>query len=638
MRDCFLKYLENPSGENDKLIQKVSALKNAWIEDRDRINAKTWRNNVMFYSGNHYARENNSSSNIYRVRLKENHLNNTVSRLLSIVVQNMPIVRAFPASDNSTDVDDAKNTEMYMKYFWRTKRLDDKFAKFVKYALIFGDAFIYRTWNPDLGGKMVLGGDEVEGGEKKVSMYRGDPEVFVDDPFKVAVRPGIEDFNDMYDIIRSVPVSKSMLEEKYGEIEAEPVTTYSSFSGKMKQDEDNVILHSYFHKPTSWFEEGCLVQWVGNKILKARVSTEAEVELPFAHLGFDKIPLRFWSQSNVEQVIDLNEQLNRAASMIIEARNLVARPRVIVSNEAKVPAQTITDRPGDILRYAQAGGKPEFVVPNFNFTELANHKADLRNAISQVSGITSASRGEVPAATRTALALQLVMENDRSQFLPFIKSFHQAILDASRGVLSEAAANITEDDPRVIKIEGKDSTTRTFHGGMIPSQLDLYLEDTNPLGWTAAGRIENIMELAKAGVVKDRNQLLEMLKLTSADPAFEIENINRQNQKKENALLDAGEFVEIGSQDDDTLHMEEIVKIMASFEYKSKPNEVKRAFEAHAQAHQERLNAAMNMGAPGGDSGGIKSGGINPEQAASQAQMPMPGDNMNELLTSSRSG
>lgn len=635
IRDLAAKYFENPELNGDKLVAKLQSMKETWVGERDKTNARIWRNSVAFYAGNHYVRDLYNTSNAYRVRVRENHINNIMNRLLSVVVQNMPIVRCFPATDSAQDVQDAQNTEAYGKYFWRIKRLESQLSKYVRYSLIFGNAFSWRGWNPDLGGKMVLNPDETETGEKEIESYRGDIEFHIDDPFKVAVRPGIDEWLDHYDILRSVPVSRAMLEGKFGEIEADPAVVLNSQTGDYRIDEDNIVLNHYYHKPTPWFEEGLYVAWAGKKILKARPATKSEIELPVTFMGFDKVPMKFWHLSSIEQVMDLQEQLNRAASMIIEARNLVARPRVLASNQSKVPTQSLSDRPGEVIRYDAAGGVPQFHVPPFNFAELAAHKGDVRDAIGMVTGMTMASRGEIPAATRTALALQLVLEQDRSQYLPYIKNFHQSILDVMNGIFSEAAANIDESDPRTIKIEGKIRTTRTFHGGMVPSPLDLYLEDTNPLGWTSAGRVEQIQEIAKMGLIRDPNTLLEMLHINSADPAYESANINRQSQQKENELLDRGEPVEVNIAENHAIHLEEIDKVMASFEFRYRPQPIKDLFHAHRQAHVDMMQQAA---APMPAEGQIRPAGADLGALSDMGAAPQPGENLEKLLTSARAG
>ena len=185
---------------------------------------------------------------------------------------------------------------------------------------------------------------------------------------------------------------------------------------------------------------------------------------------------------------------------------MVARPRVLAANQSKIPSQSLTDRPGEIVRYDASGPAPIFYVPPFNFAEMQAHKSDLRNAISQVMGMSMASRGEIPQGARTALALQLVLEQDRSQFLPLIKSIHQGIIDMMTNIFELSAQYIDEDDPRNVKIEGNKGSEFVFDGSMVPSPLDVYLEDTNPLGWTATGRIEGALELVKAGLITDKTK------------------------------------------------------------------------------------------------------------------------------------
>lgn len=627
IRDAYTKYKENPELNGDKLIACLESYRQSWHGER-KTQERLWRQTAAFYGGDHYVRDPGSSSApTYRVKLRENHVNNSLNRMLSIFVQNLPVPRVFPNTINYEDVQNAENSEAYVKYFHRKSKMEQKYIKAIKYAAIFGNGFLFRQYDPDKGGKVVLDTTESESGEKELHEYRGEIAVMVDDPFRINVRPGIDEMDDMYDFMRSIPTSRDALESKYGPIEAEPANAYNAYTGSVRQDDERIMQHHYYHKPTPWFEEGLYVCWAGKKLLKVRPAAECETELPLIHLPFDKSPMRFWGTSSIEQVMDLQEQLNRAASMIVEARNLMARPRVLASNEAKIPAQALSDRPGEIIRYALAGGKPSFETPNFNFTELAAHKADVRNALQQVIGITSASRGEIPAATRTALALQLVLEQDRSQYLPFIKCYHQSILDINMGVLQTAAEFFDSEDPRVIKIEG-DQDSRTFHGGMVPSPLDMYLEDTNPLGWTAAGRTESVMELVKAGVIQDRHQVLEMLKLNSPDPAFEFVNINRQAQLKENEMLKKGQMLQIGPEDNDAVHLDEITKTMASFSFRYLPRAVQDAFKAHAEAHKARVSQM----APASQGKAATSGGIDPKSALSMLQAPQPGQNLEALL------
>jgi len=624
IRDAYHKYLKNPDLNEDTLLAALKNHKSTWLEERKSQHDSTWRQNAAFYSGNHYIRD----SKAYQARVRENHTNNTISRMVSIFVQNLPIVRVFPASSSDTDVRNAENTETYGRYFWRVKKLEQKLLKFIRYSAIFGNGFIFPWWNPDLGDKILLESDENPSDKPKIDYYEGDIQVDIDDPFRICVRPGIDELDDMYDFIRSVPCNRQYLEQKHGEIEADSVNALNAYSNTIRTDCDMIMQDHYFHKPTSWFEEGLYVCWAGNKILRVRPSNETERNLPLVHLPFDKPPMRFYGMSSIEQVMDLQEQLNRAASMIIEARNLVARPRVISSVEAAIPGQTLSDRPGEHVKFKLAGGPPRFEVPNFNFGEMQAHKTDIKNSIQDVMGITSASRGNIPAATRTALALQLVLEQDRSQYLPFIKSFYQSISDMMSIVFDLAAENLAEDDPRVIKVEGT-SSHRTFHGKMVPSPLEIYLEDTNPLGWTAAGRTEQVMNLVDKQVVTDRNQVLEMLKINNTDPAYRYLNVHKSAAQRENEDLKKGKLLHIGPEDDDVIHLEEHVPLVASYEFRNYPKAVQDAIQFHVEEHKQRHT--QNQSPPGqAQPGALREGGGNPDLQS--LQPPVQNESMQQLL------
>ncbi len=656
IKDAWAKYKQDPEGNKDVLVKCLQDFHDRWKTERKQVYEPGWRSKAAFYAGNQYVRMQRSSNN-YRVQLRENHTNATITRILSIVSQNLPIVRVFSNSTSIEDGMNAETTELYGKYYWRKRKLETTFMNWIKHTLIFGSSFLFTDWDQNLGDKLVLNADETESGDKETVDYKGDIKVSVENPFKIVMRPGMEEFDDHYDFIRDVSANRWEMEQKYGEIKADPVSVYNVHTGETRKDVDTILVHHYYHMPTPWFEEGLYACWVGGKLLHARVANESETQLPLVHLPFDKIPLSMYGLSTIDQIMDLQEQLNRAASMIVEARNLVARPRWWAANQLNIPDQMFTDRPGSIMRFDAVPGVPEpkAVVPSFNFTELANHKADVRSAMGMVSGLTGASRGEIPAATKTALALQLVLEMDRSHYLPFINNMHQGLIDVMYNIFAKCAEFIGDDDPRKIKIEGDSAFGRLFHGGLVPSPIDLYLEDTNPLGWTAAGRIEQIGTLIDRGVVSDKNQALEMLDIKSPDPAYKRLNINKQCQAKELELLKKGQRVEIGPEDDDPIHLDVLTEYMASWEFKQQSTPVREACIDHATQHKARLAqaaapapgaapspaGAIGPGAgapPMGGAGAVKTAGAQDalSKYAQGQQGPNIAGDIEKLLTSSR--
>jgi len=591
--------LKDPDSCSDESIVKlVEELRLDWLKSRQQKgHDRQWLTNIKFYAGDHYVRQNSKGSGGgYKVRLKENHVNNIVQRFVSIVLQSMPIVRVFPVGADWTDRQNAEKTEEFGKYYWRTQKVEKKIKRLIQHAGIFGDGFIHAAWNPDVGDYVHLDAEETDTGKKGEGYWQGETELSNDQPFSILPRPGYEDMDDLPDVIRQKPCSKADLETRYGPIEAESVKFGTTSQSSVREDSNMVMKNEYYHKPTSWWPEGAYICWAGNKLFKVQKFPYKKLKaLPIVKLGFDQIPGQFFCQGVLDQIIDLQEQLNKAASMIIEARNLMARPRWLASNEAKVSSQQFTDRAGDVIKYAKAGGAPTPFVPSFNFNELSANKADIRNAMGQVSGITGASRGEIPAATRTALALQLVLEQDRSQFMPFISEMKQVVIDIMQMVFLITAENIDRDDARLVKIEGKSKPT-LFHGGMVPTPLDIYLEDTNPLGWTAAGRIESVMELVNGGLIKDQNQALEMIDIKSPDPAYRLQDINRQAAEKENEDLMEGKILDPLAEDMDMAHLDVHLRLASTYEFRTYPPVVQKAITYHIEKHKERerqFGAAM---------------------------------------------
>lgn len=596
VRDAWARYKQNPELEKDTLISALNALKDAWKREREP-HERGWRNNVAFYKGDHYVRRPVGSTADFRVRIRENHTNNIINRQIAIITQNPPITRVFPESDQWEDEQKADTCEKFLKYQHRRDKMELKLVKNTKFACTFGNAFAWWGYDPYAGGEVHLDASETKSGDPETRHYRGDVKVEIFDPFKILVRPGIDEWDDMYDCIRSVAANRDEFEAIYGKIEGEEIKAKNAYTASVRHDPDMLLVNHYYHIPTNWFEEGLYVCWSGSTIMKAISWPYRARKLPGDHLHFDKPAMSFWAMATIDNLIDLQEQLNRASSMIVEARNLVARPRVLAANQANVPAQSLTDRPGEILRWDASKGAPppQFIVSNFNFAEMSAHKNDLRNQMGSVSGVTAVSRGEIPPSITTAFGLQLAIEQDRSQFSTFIRQMNYSMLEIGKGVLDVAAEYFPQDDPRLIKIEGNTGYS-SFHGRMVPSELDCYLEDTNKLGWTASGRIEQSIKLAEAGIIQDKNQILEMIDLPSTDPAFEYTRINRRAQQKEILELEKGILVPIGPEDNDDIHLRELLKVIGdNVAFRKKPKPVQDAFLDHAKQHKDRIAMAAQQ-------------------------------------------
>lgn len=616
---CFLD-----KNDPSELLKCVQNYKDQWLKDRQVSQDGKWRQSKLFYTGDHYVRSGNFlESSQYRVRVKENHINNIVQRIQSIFVQNTPIVRVFPNTTSYKDQQDAETCEAYLKMYSRQHKLDIGFGTLVKMGIMFGNGFRYTYYDPEATGVITF--DESSG--QKVVRYQGEIKTKFESPMRYCFRPGIFSLEDHYDYIRFEPAIKADLESVYGEISSEPFKVFNPISGTTRIDDDLIVKNEYWHKPTSWFPEGLYVCWAGNKILKAMEWPfedkfgNKKCEWNISHLTFDNVPDQFWALSTIEQVMDLQEQLNKAASMIIEARNLMARPRVVVSHEAQVPAQSITDRPGDILRYKLAGGEPKFITPHFNFSELAAHKQDVRQALGDVAGVSTASRGDIPVHVKTATALQLVLEQDRSQYVPFIKSYHTCVNESYQNILSISGQFITIDDPRVVKLENTYGVARVFHGGVVPSPLDVQLDNTNSLGWTPAMKAERIDTMIDKGLITDPNVAFEMLELNLPNPAFESIRINRQTAQQEIEQMNLGHPQNVGVADNHEVHLAEHDKFIAQYSFKSMPKIIQELHIAHRKEHIDAIAASQGGGGNAGvpQDGGQAVGGSGGEAAISQA-------------------
>jgi hypothetical protein len=558
---------------DEELIKCLLGMKEGWLDYRKQNYDSQWLTNLAFFSGDHDVRLRKARSGQYRVRLKENHIPNIVNKTASLFIQNIPACKVMPMSTKPNDVSNAELCNAYLKHFWFKNNVDATLRRAIKNLCIFGNAFISLKYEEQ----------EMLAGIEQSPFIKGEIILTCEDPFKVILRPTTEDFAEAKDFIKMTSVSKYFIKKKYGVTKTDDVNIYLPTTNGSKVDEENCVVYEYYHLPTTYCPTGMYVVWTGKTILEKHEYPYHYNRLPLYHMVYNQIPTRIYGGSQLEDLIELQEQLNRGISMEVENRNIMANPMFLVPKEAEIPKEAIVATPGAIIRYAN-NVAPTAVIHGFNFGEINASNTIKRETINQLSGAGGAGGGGIPSNINTAQAYQLFLEQNRSIFVPVIKDLQGMVLNMNEGILNIARSHLDENDKVLIRLK-EDEDPAVFSKTAIPDQIDVRLENVNPLFWTEAGKKEEIMELIKMGIVTDKQQALKMLQLNITDPVFETLDINRKSAQKEIEQMNLAIPQTVGPADMHSAHLDEHDKVIARYSFRSLPEQVQAIHLAHREQH-----------------------------------------------------
>ncbi len=172
-----------------------------------------WRNSFYSYNPNRYSNGNTmlaGQNNEWRV-MKVNEYKNLIDHIQNLTITDRPV---WQASAINTDAQSRKQciiAEGLLDYTIRAKRVERHLNDATKFALLFGDGFVFQKWDGNAGDKVAT--DE-ETGESK---YTGDIRYTAVEAVDLIRDPNLSSFNKRSWVIVRTYENKYDLAAKYPE-------------------------------------------------------------------------------------------------------------------------------------------------------------------------------------------------------------------------------------------------------------------------------------------------------------------------------------------------------------------------------------------------------------------------------------
>lgn len=533
----------------DKVRERLAAVGMQWFrmcQNQRARQERQWYLNYAFYSGNQYVRfRSTSSANFdlytpkapyYKVRLTINQIRKIVRKEVSRLTAQKPNAFVVPASTEDADVFAAQAGEQIWDSLWRRLNFNTTLREVVFWQAVCGNGFIKTYWDPNKEDKDSSNEDgEVYG---DICIDNVNPfHLFVPDLFCTRIE-------EQPYIIHAQVKSNSWIQQTFGiDATSDKLTSVDDqllnvmgISRNENKKDQSIILEI-------WCKPGYLPELPngGMFTIAADKLVQGVDHWPYDHGQYpfakaDGIPTgKFYTTSIVEDLIPLQQELNRSRSQLIESKNRMSKPQ-LVAEEGSVDAKRITTEPGQIIPY-RIGSPPPQPLPLQNLPSYVTEEINrLYDDMADISGQHEVSNGSTPPGVTAATAISFLQEQDETLSAGHYSSVEEAI----EKVASQALMFVKMywDEARTVKIVGLDGSfdVQTFKNSDLRGNSDIRVEAGSALPTSRAAKQAYIMDLMKLGFVQPEDGL-ELLELGQLASIYERVQVDKRQAQRENLKM-----------------------------------------------------------------------------------------------------
>jgi hypothetical protein len=494
----------------------------------------------------------------WRAYLVINYIFATIENIVATMTDNRPKINLLPADKSQADYVDT--LQALLDTIWRRRNVLFTVQNALRNAMIFGTGFLKVFWNEDL-----------EDGKGDIDVSSPDPTTIYVDPgatsFEDAewvlwsdtvsmdhirrnypdkakfVRPGIAE-KDWRDERRVYQQAGSPLYENVDfvspvrdRLEVIDNTEYSSPPTKVvgQKSRDRVrIIEAWFiddemevttemvkiidpiteemtlqpkimKRPK--YPNGRLITIAGDIVLQDVPSPYLHGMWPFVRIVDNSIPNEFYGVGEVELLEDLQKELNKRRSQVIDYANLLGNGIWVIDHDSGVDPDKITNRPGLIItkmpgREVRREAGPE--IPHY----LVGLQEQTLGDMQAITGIHDTLGGQIPRGVRTGAGMIEAQDIASTRLRLKVRNLEYSL--ARVGRLMIALIQQYYSPPRVVRILGKDGGVEFYEidGNILRGDWDIIVGTGSTLPVSKSLRFEQAVRLYQMEAI-DQPALLE---------------------------------------------------------------------------------------------------------------------------------
>lgn len=491
-------------------------------------------------------------ANTRNPRIVINHLADFVTQWVSRLTRYRPAVAIYPARAVQGDADDAKIAKKVLDYIWYQAKIDEILQEFVRQMKIFGEAYLWITWDPRKGdvhpewlqaqeaGQMVpiLGpdGNPIKN-EKGEPMFMqtaprvGEVDYTIDAPWHVFDQPRRKRKDIDWSIrwsFQDLEYVKAKYPNKADKIkpDAEPDNLYAAYRLDIGRLKNQVVVYEFYHRSHEFLDKGRYIKYVKDCVLENTDLPYEHGQIPYIYMADMEIPDQCRGMSFFQQLYPIQHQINATYSLIYKALVLYAHPKMVIQDGTCDMQQLLNE--STVVQYS-GNVPPQLLTQSPVTPELFQHGRNLEELANKLSGVFTMSRGEAPSGVRAAKALRVLEEQeDKRAYVTAIKYNNIGLVENAKMTLSTAGTYYQSADGRLANIVGKDNEYEIlkFQATNLSKPYHVRVENTTALSQSPAARIDEIVELSQMQFdprsIISREQAIQLLDLTASEQFKDI--------------------------------------------------------------------------------------------------------------------
>lgn len=463
-------------------------------------------------------------------RLVVNHLYDMVETKVAQLSRLKPSIQVLPKHDEFQDKNAARASKMLIDHLFDLYNFDALEIEIQRHKKIFGEAYLFITWNKHLGEKHPDAGTEIldpETGEVEEvpeDLKVGDIEYDVEVPWRV-----ILEHADRFDKskfcfrvhVEHVDDVRENYPDKKKEIKPNDSATLFDYttleSVKMK---DHVVVFEFWHKGTKNCPEGYYAKFTKDSMLEYGDNPYSHKDFPFERITDLDIPGVMNGVAILEQIKNIQSKHNNLSTLLLKNIYLTAHPKWMVPKGAcKIESL------GDDATIVQFQGPvaPQLANVTPNSPEVYAFRESLKTEMEQIYSVHGVSRGKPPEGITAGVALQFLNEQEAERASSEIAKKNDFVKNVAKKTLAVCGDYYDPEDGRLVRVLGKENRylLRHFDSAALSTPYDIKVDLGNALADSKAGKTQRIIELIQYKPdALSPEQAIELLDLGNADKAI----------------------------------------------------------------------------------------------------------------------
>lgn len=616
------------SAEDEK--QLTEFVRNKVEESRSNPSRTTFENNVITntayilgYDGVFYDSRSRqlrpyvgSGGGMSKSRVHANLVLPTAQNRLSRLAKNPPKYDVRPNTNSVEDKDAARLTLKVINNVWDKERINEKRIDLLMWMQQGGHAWGKVYWDPMRGKQMPTEDGKIE--------FEGDIGFDVCSPLEIYVDPLARNLQDAQWVIQAKIRKLSYFRNQYGEkgkeVKAESAWLSSlqslirinnmsskSMGGQFDQEsKDSAIELAYYEKPSKKYPDGRMVVCANSVILAYKALPVGEIN--FVKFDDVKVGGKFYSESLITHLRPLQDQYNRNLRRKAEFLNKGLNLKFIAAKGHGLTEESLNDST-EVIQYnpVPQAERPTDVkapqLPQYVYTDGEAIKSDM----SELSGLSEVSKGNLPSASIPALGMQILQEADETRIGIVTESNENSWSDVGRLIAKYAAKFYT--NTRYLKEAGQSSeyTVREFTGEDLRESFDVIVIKGSTLPNSKTLQRQELLNAYQQGILGDpadaglRRKLLQWLEYGDIAEVWEDQYVDDHQIKRSMDEIEQGIAPEIHPDDNHKAHFEYKNRVRKTDKFLSYDPMVKQVFLQDLEAHKAYIvqEAQAEMGPQG---------------------------------------